>query len=354
MAVLLPTITYLAYGNDHSGRESERSHDPLGLERCAPYRTALSPEERYLSDHEGLGFSAYDCHLDGEGCRLVSRLRPLLTMSPTYRWWMTGSHRNFSADLHMIGFLEHAGVEYDVLTDHELHAGRASLAPYEVLITGSHPEYASENLRHAVESHVFAGGHLMYLGGNGFYAVASVPSWSEDVLEIRRSPGGTRPDDPLPGGEPPREHRRTGRSLGASGKASAVAARRGLHCQGWGRAAGYRLAGSEEAPAEVRRVLERAGLVGRRGAVIGSSGLCLGGAAGDEIDRSDEELGTPPGTFVIATSAGAHGPEYLLAIEELNLAITPVPSGVTDACGSVPTSHGTDTPREGSSFPSAR
>ena len=354
VAVLLPTITYLAYGNDHSGRESERSDDPLGLERCAPYRTELSPEERYLSDHEGLGLSAYDCHLDGEGCRLVSRLRPLLTMSPTYRWWMTGSHRNFSADLHMIGLLEHAGVEYDVLTDHELHAGRASLAPYEVLITGSHPEYASGNLRQAVESHVLAGGHLMYLGGNGFYAVASVPSWSEDVLEIRRSPGGTRPHDPLPGES---HHASTGEPGGLwvhRGRPPQSLLGVGFTAQGWGRAPGYKLAGSEQAPAEVRRVLERAGLAGRRGgAVIGSSGSV---SAGPPVTRSTgrtrssgrrrEHLSSrrapaPTGPSTCLRSRSSTSPSHQCRAE-------------SPTRGSVRTSHGTDAPPEGSSFPSAR
>jgi len=51
--------------------------------------------------------------------------------------------------------------------------------------------------------------------------------------------------------------------------------------------------------------------------VIGDFGLIGGGAAGLEIDRADEKLGTPPHTLVLATSQGGHTDVYLVVCEEL-------------------------------------
>jgi N,N-dimethylformamidase len=50
---------------------------------------------------------------------------------------------------------------------------------------------------------------------------------------------------------------------------------------------------------------------------IGTEGLLLGGAAGNEIDRADPSRGTPPETVVLATSTG-HSDAYQLAVEDLS------------------------------------
>jgi len=49
---------------------------------------------------------------------------------------------------------------------------------------------------------------------------------------------------------------------------------------------------------------------------IGDFGYHGGGAAGNEIDRADQRLGTPPHALVLASSEN-HGKLYLLVVEEI-------------------------------------
>jgi N,N-dimethylformamidase len=51
--------------------------------------------------------------------------------------------------------------------------------------------------------------------------------------------------------------------------------------------------------------------------VIGDFGRVLGGAAGDEMDRMDPLLGSPPSTLLLASSFD-HNTSYQLCIEEMN------------------------------------
>ena len=50
--------------------------------------------------------------------------------------------------------------------------------------------------------------------------------------------------------------------------------------------------------------------------VIGDFGFVMNGVAGDEIDRFDATLGSPPSTVVLATSQGSHSDAYCVAIED--------------------------------------
>lgn len=78
--------------------------------------------------------------------------------------------REFSADLLNIGFLENFGIDYDIITDHDLHiSGYKAVKNYDVLITGCHPEYPSLESLNTYTAFVKHGGNIMYLGGNGFY-----------------------------------------------------------------------------------------------------------------------------------------------------------------------------------------
>ena len=78
--------------------------------------------------------------------------------------------RNFPDDTHLLDWLETKGHEYDIVTDEDLHAeGVDLIAPYNVVMTGSHPEYHTKETLDALESYTANGGRLMYLGGNGFY-----------------------------------------------------------------------------------------------------------------------------------------------------------------------------------------
>ena len=53
-------------------------------------------------------------------------------------------------------------------------------------MTGTHPEYPSEQMLDAYEAYVGGGGRLMYMGGNGMYWVTGYDPDDPQVIEIRR------------------------------------------------------------------------------------------------------------------------------------------------------------------------
>jgi hypothetical protein len=86
--------------------------------------------------------------------------------------------RHFPADSHLIAWLHHYGIDYDIVTDHELHReGVSVLASYTTITTTSHPEYHTlESLNAYQQYRDSIGGNLIYLGGNGFYwRIAAFP-----------------------------------------------------------------------------------------------------------------------------------------------------------------------------------
>ena len=95
-----------------------------------------------VNERRELGSSMYDSHEDGSGICYGSRHRPMLTIRPKRRQlW------NLNADSHITDWLEAKGYAYDVITDEDLHReGVGLLAPYRVVITGSHPEYDSREM----------------------------------------------------------------------------------------------------------------------------------------------------------------------------------------------------------------
>jgi N,N-dimethylformamidase len=220
--------------------------------------------------------------------------------------------RELSGDLYLFDWLEHEGLGYDVITDDDLHAeGAGLLARYAGVITGGHPEYVSEEILDALTSYTDAGGNLAYLGGNGFYWVTTVADGQPHLLEVRRGRSGSRTWT----GEPGEGHHTTGEPGGHwrdRGRAPQLLTGVGFCAQGGGPGAGYRRTRASEDP-RVAFVFDGIG----RDEVIGDFGLKLGGAAGDELDRADDRLGTPPGTLVLATSQGGHDDSYQRAVEEV-------------------------------------
>src|SRR5207249_5773072 len=108
--------------------------------------------------------------------------------------------QQLGADMHLLDWLETEGFERDVITDHELHRdGLDLLARYRVVLTGAHPEYWTERMLDALAAYLDGGGRLMYLGGNGFYWVASVDPAQPHVIELRRGISGTRAWESRPG-----------------------------------------------------------------------------------------------------------------------------------------------------------
>jgi N,N-dimethylformamidase len=304
IAVVLPTLTYLAYANERQFWHSD------GL--WFPGTPSGSELESLMAGHPEIGLSLYDAHADGSGCCYSSRLRPIPNMSPRYRYWLTGSPRHLAGDLYLVDWLRHKGFRFDVLTDEDLHEeGAELLGRYRVVLTGSHPEYVTEAMLDATETYLSGGGRLMYLGGNGYYWVTSVDPGRRHVIEVRRGASGSRSWESAPGeafhsttGEPGGTWRHRGRPpqrlVGV-----------GFGAQGWDRGCGYiREPGSFRA--EVAFVFEGVG----EDEVIGDFGLALGAAAADELDRVDELLGTPPHAIRLA-SAGALSDYYQLALEDV-------------------------------------
>ena len=226
-AYLIPTMTYLAYGNY---RAKDRSHDEHGVMR----QPLFQPLETYLDEHPELAMSLYDFHTDGSGCCYSSRRRPMPNMRPSYRWSLVGGPRHFSADLYMVDWLEAQGFAYDVFTDEDLHFdGLELLKAYKVVITGTHPEYWTTPMLDALETYLAQGGRLMYLGGNGFYWVTSVDPKRAHMIEVRRGMGGTRGWESAPGEE---YHSTTGELGGLwrhRGRAPNRIAGIGFAAQGW-------------------------------------------------------------------------------------------------------------------------
>lgn len=318
--VILPSFTYLAYANvrldvvhDYqSGRNVEGT-------------IAAEPSLALLRKHPDWGRSLYDVHSDGSGWMYASWKRPLLDVRPGYTNPVTGGPREFSADLCLLHWLEHTGIDVDVITDNELHHdGIDAIAPYQVVLTGSHPEYCTDAMRQALERYAKQGGRLMYLGGNGFYWVTSVHPQHPDVIEVRRGHSGTRAWTSDAGEV---HHSTTGEPAGLwrhRGRAPNELVGVGFTGLGWDDKAGHyqRLPASYEP--EYSWIFDEVGA----DEPIGDFGLVMDGAAGDEIDRHDPGLGGAD-AVVLASSVG-HSDHYCIAVEELTQTTPAVTASTND------------------------
>ena len=235
-------------------------------------------------------------------------------MRPHYRHGLVDGPRHLGADLYLGDWLEKKGFEYDVATDEDLHGeGNELLEYYRVVLTGTHPEYYTGPMMTAIEHYLERGGRLMYLGGNGFYWVTSVDPERPHLIEVRRCFSGSHDWSSAPG---ECYHSTTGELGGlwrfrdrTPNKLVGV----GFTAMGWsGRAPGYvRRQGSfDERAAFIFEGIEE-------DEIIGDFGLVLGGAAGDELDRIDHQLGTPPHALLLASSRG-HDPGILPVLEDYN------------------------------------
>ena len=300
LAVVLPTFTYLAYANEHIF-ERPAVHDWIAqVHNIDQVGYPVDPYEAYILEHR-LN-SCYDLHPDGSGVTTSSRRRPIVNVRPEAEMRHladgVGSPHGFGSDLFLLGWLDHHGYDYDVLTDEAVHHGGAELlAGYRAVILASHPEYVTEALLDAGEGYVGQGGRLLYLGGNGYYWVVTLDPHTGDVIELRRW-AGTQGWAAAPG---ERHHAMTGEAGGTwrgRGRAPQRLLGVGFCGQGFDRNAAYRRAPEASDPA-VSWVLE-----GVDGEEIGDEPnlVNIWGAAGFEVDKADADLGTPEGTWIIASA----------------------------------------------------
>ena len=308
VALVFPTFTYLAYGND---RCALHGHNP---EVLADRAITLEPTDVLLSQHPEWGLSLYDTHADGSGVGIASRRRPISNLQPDQRAWQAGEGSgrwNYPADLLLVEWLEREGIAWHALTDEDLHAGGAQvLAPYRVVLTGNHPEYATPALVKAYQEHVGHGGRLMYLGGNGFYWKVACHPHLEGVIELRRAEDGNRSWAEEPGEYFHAFDGEYGGLWRRSGLAPQAWLGVGYCGQGFRRSTGFQRAEGAARP-EASFVFE-----GVPEQVFGLGGCMGGGCAGIEVDRRDEALGSDPQGWWLATSLPLDS-TYLVANEEM-------------------------------------
>jgi N,N-dimethylformamidase len=278
IALLIPTFSYLAYGATGSS-----------------------------------GFailSAYAHHTDGSGIAYSSRLRPLTNMRPKIE---TRNPWQFMQDTHLVDWLDAKGFTVDVITDQDLHfEGPALIAPYKVVLTGTHPEYYSQQMLYALHTYLEKGGRVMYLGGNGFYWVTPMDP-SGRFIELRRR-DGTEAWQGAPGES---HHSLTGEE-GGLWRFRGIPPQRyfgvGFTAQGFDKGGPYkRMPGSFDPRASF--IFDGIG----RDEVIGDfpSLALLEGAAAQELDRVDYAVGSPAHTLILAESYN-HSDAYQQVVEELN------------------------------------
>ena len=305
VAYLAATFTYQAYAN-----HARFNFDGAFRARAAAWgATPNNPE-----DHPEYGWSTYNRHPDGTGISLSSVRRPVLTLRPGYLTFndARGSGlRHFSADSHLTNWLEAIGQGFDVVTDHDLHReGAALLAPYKCVLTGSHPEYHTPQTLDALGEYVGAGGRLCYLGGNGFYWRIAVSDAIPDVMEVRRAEGGIRAWDAAPGEAYHQLDGGYGGLWRRLGRPPQKLAGVGFSSQGLFEGSYYRRLPASYDPA-VSWIFD-----GVAGETLGDYGLSGGGAAGFELDRADQRLGTSPNTIILARSE-RHQAHFVAVPEEL-------------------------------------
>jgi N,N-dimethylformamidase len=297
VVVVIPTFTYLSYANESLFE---------GMDPSVTGHFTIGPNEADLA-HVGnrtFGLSQYDTHPDGHGVVYSSAARPIVNTRHDYRMWLSDSGRGFSAEMYLLEWLTSVGIEFDVITDFELHTlGADYLGGWRAVLTGAHPEYHSGEMLDTLTRYRDTGGHLVYIGGNGFYWVTGVISESPLVVEIRRGFAGITAWKSRPGETSLLSTGLLGGSWRHRGREPQRLVGLGMAAQGWGGSQPYRRTEASYAP-EVAWIFD-----GVDEDPIGAYGRVMGGAAGDELDRADPTLGTPANAVVLASSRD-HGRTY--------------------------------------------
>ncbi|MBT7294287.1 MAG: LamG domain-containing protein [Rhodospirillaceae bacterium] len=313
IAFILPTIHYMAYANEHLA-----FNGPIA-EVLTGQVSVLHDTHVFLNEHREYGASLYDTHSDGSGVCYSSRLRPIMNMRPKYQtqWSCFGINdtnlREFNLDLYFIDWMERFGFDYDVVTDEDIHyEGTDAIEPHTVIITGGHPEYYSKQMRDAVFDFTQKGGRLMYMGGNGFYWRVALHQEVPGVIEVRRCEAAIKTWGAETGEY---YHSFTGEHGGLWRHQGETEPQRltgiGFTSEGFDISSYYRQTPEAKNP-RVSFMFKGIG----KDELIGDFGFHGGGAAGNELDRADPALGTPPHALVVATSED-HTDLYMVVNEEI-------------------------------------
>ena len=302
VAFLVPTFSYQVYSGY---QRPERSIEIL--ERARTWGALLETP----GFNPQFGLSTYNYHADGSGVSIASMLRPQLDTRPRQMSLVdpvpkgSGTGR-INCDSYVIDWLDRAGIEHDVITDHDLHEeGAAALEPYRVVICAQHPEYHSLRMMNGFERFLADGGRLMYLGGNGFYWRAEPSVDAPHALEVRRAEGGIRVWATDPGESYNQFDGAYGGLWRRIGKASHRLVGIGFSVQGKHLGFPYHFTDGikDERVRFMTAGIESAAIPGTR---FGDSGFMGGGAAGFELDSADPRYGTPPNAVVVAKGVVIH------------------------------------------------
>ncbi len=189
ICVLISTFTYSIYGNHARVDYKDSWLNRIKEWNAYPYNPA---------NYKEYGLSTYNYHSDGSGICHASHRRPLFNLRPGYITFGGSKSpcsglRHFQADSHLISWLHNKELDYEIVTDEQLHEdGYKAIKNYKTIITGTHPEYHTKETLDALTDFRNNGGSLNYLGGNGFYWRIAIHKENKSLLEIRRPEGGIR------------------------------------------------------------------------------------------------------------------------------------------------------------------
>lgn len=316
LCLLVSTFTYTVYGN-----HARPDFKPSWLDRIKEWKAYPHNPAQY--PHYGL--STYNNHPDGSGICHASHKRVLFNLRPGYLTFgeaTCSGLRHFQADSHLIAWLHHQGIDFDIITDDQLDTdGLAAISSYKTVLTGTHPEYHTANMLDALKQYRDDGGGLIYLGGNGFYWRIVRHSEDPSLIEIRRSEDGLRAWAAEPGeyynafdgsygglwrrnGRPPQQL--VGIGFTAQGNFVGMPYKRICH------------------DAEFEWVFE-----GIDSDTLGDFGFSGHGAAGFELDRCDEKLDEGEDITILAQSYDRDD-QFILVPEEILTHLTNLSGGPED------------------------
>jgi N,N-dimethylformamidase len=300
IALVIPTFSYLAYAE-----------------------TGTQPNDQTAGSTQDVSALCLYCyHADGSSFQYSSRLRPITSQQPQ----IGVSPWQFVADTHITDWLHAKGIKVDILTDQDVNNQGANLLDrYQVVMTGSHPEYISGREFHAFQQYTHHGGRVMYMGGNGFYWVTGVDP-TGTFIEVRKRDGTEAYQIP-PGESMMTTTAEEGGLWRFRGMAPQAVVDTGFTAQGFDRVRPYKRMPDSFNP-EAAFIFQGVGneMIGDFPSLQLSGNLAFGvpsavgnGAAGEELDRVDNALGSPSNTLVLARATG-FSDAYQLVVEEVQSA----------------------------------
>ena len=187
--------------------------------------------------------------------------------------------------------------------------GSSVISSYKALTTGTHPEYHTRETLDALRDYRDNGGHLLYLGGNGFYWRVALHTENASMLEIRRAEDGIRAWAAEPGEYYNAFDGTYGGLWRRNGRAPQALVGVGFAAQGNFFGDPYKRVCRDSAFDWVFDGIDED--------IIGDFGFSGNGAAGFELDHMDERIGTPDTAVLLARSVTRENGFMLVPEEQL-------------------------------------